>query len=254
MKIDFSRVADDYGRYRPGYPDRLQKILTANGLIRSDFHILEVGCGTGQFTQLLIKSGASVTAVDESDRMLELAKLHLCNQLSRQEFICGDFTDDFITDRHYDTIFFAQSWHLLDPNVRALNAHQSLSRGGKICIVYNSRLEEIGGLVSATNAMIRRHNPIWEHGGEAGIYSEYLREIDCAGFEDLETLSFDWSIPYDFDQWRGRILASKGVGASMSPAVLDCFLADFDQEIAQFFNLDVTVPVRHRIFCLIATK
>ena len=137
---------------------------------------------------------------------------------------------------------------------RALVAYNSLKSGGRVCLVYNSRLEEAGGIVGVTNTLIRKHNPKWVHDGQSGIYPEFVGEITVAGFADIQTFSFDWFIPYSFKNWRGRILASKGVGASMSSAALKRFLSDFDREIAYLFDKSKTFAVKHRIFCVIATK
>jgi SAM-dependent methyltransferase len=254
VNVDFAKVADDYDRYRPGYPKRLQQTLIAQGLIGTGMRLLEVGCGTGQFTQLLVESGADVTVIDKSSRMIDLTKRNLRSRLGVEKFICNEFIKFFPNEIEYASIFFAQSWHLLDSANRAHVAHNSLKCGGRVCLVYNSRLEEAAGIVSVTNALIRKHNPKWVHDGQAGIYPEFVFEITEAGFANVETFSFDWLISYSFETWRGRILASKGVGASMPTAALKLFLSDFDREIVPLFHKCETIPVKHRIFCVTATK
>lgn len=42
-----------------------------------DKRVLDAGCGPGAYTQLLLERGAKVTAIDMSDRMLELARQRL---------------------------------------------------------------------------------------------------------------------------------------------------------------------------------
>ena len=42
--------------------------------LRAGVEVLELGCDTGHFTRELCKSGASVTAVDLSDDLLEIAR------------------------------------------------------------------------------------------------------------------------------------------------------------------------------------
>jgi hypothetical protein len=78
-----------------------------------------------------------------------------------------------------------------------------------------------------TEKLIEKHNPKWKLGGSLGIHPRCLADMALAGFRRLETFSFDLDVPYSHEAWRGRIRASAGVGASLSPegvAAFDCEL------------------------------
>ncbi|XTP08272.1 trans-aconitate 2-methyltransferase [Streptomyces albus subsp. chlorinus] len=84
--------------------------------------ILELACGTGQWTQLLSDRARSLTALDAAPEMLRIARARMRGLATR--FIEADiFTWE--PDRQYDTVFFAfwlshvppvemeAFWHLL---------------------------------------------------------------------------------------------------------------------------------------------
>jgi hypothetical protein len=71
-----------------------------------------------------------------------------------------------------------------------------------------------------------------------------------AGFRDLETFSFDEDTPYSHQAWRGRIRASAGVGASLSPDAVEHFDDSLAELLAERFPED-PLAVLHRCFALI---
>ena len=72
-----------------------------------------------------------------------------------------------------------------------------------------------------------------------------------AGFEALETFSFDEAVTYCHEAWRGRVRASAGVGASLPPAGVAKFDSALAALLAERFP-DDPQAVPHRVFCLTA--
>lgn len=66
--------------------------------------VLEVACGTGQWTQLLADRTSSLTALDAAPEMLQIARARLQGTSTR--FIEADIFS-WEPDRQYDTVFFA---------------------------------------------------------------------------------------------------------------------------------------------------
>ena len=65
--------------------------------------ILEVGCGTGSYTKILLERGYEVTAVDISGNMLEIA-----GEKCACKFIKGDVRDITINEKHVVRFYFPQ--------------------------------------------------------------------------------------------------------------------------------------------------
>ncbi len=68
--------------------------------------ILEVGCGTGSVTVLLLDRGARVTAIDQSPEMLELAAARLeCMDATRVEWLEQTASEiDKLASGHFDSV------------------------------------------------------------------------------------------------------------------------------------------------------
>lgn len=81
--------------------------------------VLEVACGTGSHSKLLVKRGYEVTGVDISDDMLRIARSKVKDHA---EFIRGDMRElDAVVDGKYDAaicLFSAISYNLTMPDLR----------------------------------------------------------------------------------------------------------------------------------------
>ena len=68
----FGSVAEQYDRYRPGYPVALIDDLAA----LRPATVLDVGCGTGKAAVALAGRGLAVLGVEPDERMAEVARGH----------------------------------------------------------------------------------------------------------------------------------------------------------------------------------
>jgi ubiquinone/menaquinone biosynthesis C-methylase UbiE len=57
MNIDFGKTADDYGRYRAGFPDELYDRLIDGGFVSPPCAALDLGTGTGTLARGLALRG-----------------------------------------------------------------------------------------------------------------------------------------------------------------------------------------------------
>ncbi|GAA0301526.1 2-polyprenyl-3-methyl-5-hydroxy-6-metoxy-1,4-benzoquinol methylase [Gracilibacillus halotolerans] len=78
--------ADKYAENHTEQGDLHKKVLLNPTLLNligdvTNKHILDAGCGEGYLSRMLAQSGANVTAVDYSKRMLEIAKTRTSNEL-----------------------------------------------------------------------------------------------------------------------------------------------------------------------------
>ncbi|CAM3167608.1 class I SAM-dependent methyltransferase [Streptobacillus felis] len=94
--------------------------------------VLDLGCGTGTLASMFSKDGHSVTAVDISDDMIEIAK----NKYSELdiEFLKGDITKDTFGEEYdlimcnFDTVNYFEN--LKEFQFFLKNAHKSLKKDG----------------------------------------------------------------------------------------------------------------------------
>lgn len=96
--------AAEYDRFYAEHEDLQSLLALADGLpIVGD--VLELACGTGQWTPLLAARAHSVTAVDSSAEVLAIARARTASP--SVQFIQADVFEWQPPRRRYDTVFFA---------------------------------------------------------------------------------------------------------------------------------------------------
>jgi hypothetical protein len=69
----------------------------------------------------------------------------------------------------------------------------------------------------------------------------------------LETFSFGLEVPYSHEAWRGRVRASAGVKASLSPSQTEAFDAELAEILALRFPSE-PMAVPHGVWAVIGVK
>jgi ubiquinone/menaquinone biosynthesis C-methylase UbiE len=101
--------------------------------VRPGDTVLELGCGTGLMTKILLERGAIVTSVDRSAPMLERAR----RRAPGATFVEADVTA-FRTDARFDRVIFSYILHELEAADRAAVlalARSVLAPGGMVGVV-----------------------------------------------------------------------------------------------------------------------
>ena len=73
-QIDFGKTADDYGRYRAGFPDQLYRRLEKLGVGLQRQRVLDLGTGTGYLGRGFARQGCRVTGLDISPALMQEAR------------------------------------------------------------------------------------------------------------------------------------------------------------------------------------
>jgi SAM-dependent methyltransferase len=107
FKDHFSTRSADYAAYRPTYPRTLVDYLA--GLCQATRCALDVGCGTGQLSLLLVNHFTRVIATDASARQIEQAEAH-----ERVEYRVAPAERSGLLDHSVDLITAAQAAHWFD--------------------------------------------------------------------------------------------------------------------------------------------
>lgn len=123
-EFDASAVA--YDTYRPRYPEALFDDIISTIEAGECSSVLDVGMGTGIGCGPLLARGLSVTGIEPSAAMAEIAKAKFGDEL---EMFVGRF-EDWTADREVDVIVSFNSWHWVDPaNAVDLAAEAVRSKG-----------------------------------------------------------------------------------------------------------------------------
>jgi SAM-dependent methyltransferase len=93
--------------------------------------VLELGCGLGKATALLVKSGANVCAFDISPRSVEVATRRLEANGLRADIVVAAGEDIPYPDESFDRVFGAAILHHLDVERGRRELYRILKPGGK---------------------------------------------------------------------------------------------------------------------------
>ncbi|MEI8633208.1 class I SAM-dependent methyltransferase [Vibrio sp. PP-XX7] len=252
-EIDFGKTASDYVQHREGFPPALLSRLQPCAIGLSGQSILDIGTGTGTLARQFALQGAKVSGLDVASELIEQAKSLDRQAGTRVDYHVGSAEELPFVDQSMDVISAGQCWHWFNSAQVARECHRVLKPGGALVICHFDWLPLAGNMVELTESLILKHNPNWSMGGGSGLYPRWLSDVATEGFEHLETFSFDCTIPYSHERWRGRIRASAGISASLSPTQVGAFDEEHQVALAsQFPNDPMQIP--HRVWALIARK
>jgi SAM-dependent methyltransferase len=133
----YARAVEHYRRGRPSYPDDAVEYLVEELTITPDRDILELGAGTGKFTELIALSGARVTAVEPVAAMREALELD-CPTVTVLDATAEDLP---VPDGSADAVVAAQSFHWFDGDRALAEIHRVLRQGGTLGLIWNIRDE-----------------------------------------------------------------------------------------------------------------
>ncbi len=243
--IDFGKTAQDYATHRAGFPDRLFDRLDLRG------RVLDLGTGTGTLARGLAARGCVVVALDPSAPLLAQARRLSVAEGLTLETVQATAEETGQPAASFDAVTAGQCWHWFDRPRAAAEILRVLRPGGRLALCHLDWLPLPGTLPYATESLILQHNPDWPYGGLDGTHVYELTDLALAGFQQIESFSFDVEIPYSHAAWRGRIRASAGVAASLPAERVAAFDRDHAALLHERFPAD-PLPILHRVFAVTA--
>lgn len=170
--------------------------------LNSDMTVLDVCCGTGDWTIQLAKSGADTTGLDFSENMLEVAK-DKTDELRNISLIHGNAMDLPFEDNHFDyvTIGFGLR-NLPDYDAAIADFYRVLKPGGTLVILETSSPENslinsgfqlyFGKIMPVLGGMIakRKDEYTWLYESTNSFLSknELKKMLQTTGFTNIKIL------------------------------------------------------------------
>jgi SAM-dependent methyltransferase len=250
MQIDFGKTAQDYGRYRAGFPPAFFERIATFGIGVAGQRVLDLGAGTGTLARGFALRGCQVTGLDPSTALTEEAKRLDQEAHVSVQYVAAKAEQTGLPDASFDVVTAGQCWHWFDRPKAAQEVRRLLVPNGGLVIAHFDWIPLPGNVVEATEKLIEQHNPEWKMSGGRGLYSRWLSDVAIAGFHDIETFSFDTFVPYSHEAWCGRIRASAGIAASLPPEQVTQFDSALQALLHERFPAD-PLSVHHRVFAVV---
>ncbi|MCU1597983.1 MAG: putative methyltransferase [Glaciihabitans sp.] len=171
----FGPAAAEYDRGRPSYPADVVDWMIPAGTKTA----IDLGAGTGKFTQLLAARGLEVTAVDPSEGMLAQLRASVPGVVT-----AGGTAEALpLPDDFADLVTAAQAWHWVDGERGFPEVARVLNPGGSLALVWNFRDNRDGWMNELAGIIIDR---------DERVEVENVRPAHPQ-FEEFEHRIFSWS-------------------------------------------------------------
>ena len=154
--------------------------------------VLEIGCGTGIFTEWFAQSGAELRAVELSGELLEQARRRNLNP-QKVRFVQGRF-EECALDAPFDAIVGSSILHHLELESAIQKIMELLRPGGWGCFAEPNILNP-QVFVERRFVFLRRW--FWYVSPDETAFNRWrlARSLSRAGFEEIRIQAFDWLHP-----------------------------------------------------------
>ncbi len=159
--------------------------------LKAGMNVLEVGCGSGYFTQELAKTGGIITAIDVSPDLLDLARSRVQqNNVTFREEDAASLTFD---NNSFDSIVGSSVLHHLDTDRALREFYRILRPGGTLCFTEPNMLNP--------QIAIQKNIPyLKKRMGDSPYETAFFRyllkkKLAKHGFKDILIRPFDWLHP-----------------------------------------------------------
>ena len=209
----FSSRADNYARYRPGYPAAALDLLEARCGLRPGARVADVGSGTGILTALLLARGARVAAVEPNDAMRAAAETALATQPGFVS-LKGTAEATTLAAASVDLLVAGQAFHWFDVAGARREALRVVRAGAWGALLWNERPPQASGFFADYEALLLRYALEYaairaSRADEAGMRAFFGGAMECARFANEQRL--------DYAGLAGRLMSSSYAPESGDP-------------------------------------
>jgi ubiquinone/menaquinone biosynthesis C-methylase UbiE len=229
----FNGRATVYHAHRPRYPKELLNLLTAECDLTPASIIAEFGSGTGILTELFLKHGNVVHAVEPNAAMREVAENNLSGN-PRFHSINATAESTGLPGNSIDFIIAGQAFHWFDRPRAAAEFARVLRPRGWTVLVWNERLTTSTPFAAAYEDVLIHHSIDYvamdpkKVSGDAAAMAEFLGP-------DSRMASFHHTMPMTFDDLVGLLASASYAplpGHPKHASMIDALRAAFEAHAA----------------------
>ncbi len=201
----FSSLAEDYARYRPGYPaDVLDELARVCGLT-PDWKVADIGSGTGNLARLFLEAGHRVIGVEPNREMREWAERQLSGYKAFHS-LDGTAEDIPIEPGSIDLVAVGQALHWFDVDRTRAEFRRILRPGGWVAVMWNDPVPD-------ADEFSREYRALCSKQARTQLASEQPPSLDNGvdrffGNRIPHTACFPHAMRYDLEGFLGRVRSS----------------------------------------------
>ncbi len=210
----FSDRVDNYVRYRPGYPAAVMEMLARETGLGAGTVVADIGSGTGISTEVFLRAGGTVFAVEPNDEMRAAAERWLGGRAGFRS-VSGTAEATTLADHSVDLVTAAQAFHWFRPAPTRAEFDRILRPGGRVALIWNQRRMDSTPFLRAFEDLLLRYGTdylkVRHENVDAGALGGFFRGGAYV------THSFPNEQVFDYEGVKGRLLSSSYVPAAGEP-------------------------------------
>lgn len=129
----FEQVPDEFDKWRPRYCDELFKDLIEYAHLDSNKEVLEIGPGTGQATEPILKTGCSYKAIELGASFSEIMSNKFASY-KNFSIVNADFETYPFESEGFDLVYSAAAFQWIPERIGYPKAYDILKSGGSFAM------------------------------------------------------------------------------------------------------------------------
>ena len=212
----FSTRVADYIKYRPSYPPQVVEVCRDEMGLTPATVVADVGSGTGLATELFLRNGNPVCAIEPNPDMRRAAEQLLQARYPNFHSVDGTAEATTLPDGCADLVLAAQAYHWFDKPAAAAEFRRVLRGGaGHVVIVFNDRKTTRSPFLTGYDALLRALGTDYQLVARTTTTVEDLAAVFGAPFRRV---AFPNEQRFDFDGLRGRAMSASYVPQPEHPS------------------------------------
>jgi SAM-dependent methyltransferase len=200
----FSTRAESYARHRPSYPAAAIDLLQARCGLKAGVAVADFGSGTGILTELLLKRGALVFAVEPNAAMRAAAEFQLAGY-SGFHSVPGSAEATTLAASSVALLVAGQAFHWFDVARARAEALRVLNGGAWAALLWNERPPQPSAFLADYEALLKRRAPEYTRIVASRADLRTMGEFLGPG---MEVQTFPNEQVLDFEGLKGRLMSS----------------------------------------------
>jgi SAM-dependent methyltransferase len=223
----FSKRAEHYAKYRPGYPPELLTILKSECGLTANSTIADVGSGTGILSEVFLTNGNTVFAIEPNAPMRLFAERDL-SKFTGFVSIAGTAEATTLEPGSIDFVTAGQAFHWFDQEKAKREFKRILKSRGWVVMIWNERRIDSSPFLRDYENLLLRYGTDYAKVRHENVASD-IKSFYAP--ETFKLMSIDNLQYFDFESLRGRTRS-----ASYTPEPGDPSFDPMMSDLEKIFN------------------
>ena len=244
---DFTGLAENYAKFRPGYSETvLTALLALVGKPAREVDFVDVGAGTGIWTAMVASRGCrSAVAIEPNNDMRTWGqKMSNANDI---RWLPGSGERTGLPAKCADLLTMASSFHWVDFDAAMREFARILRPEGRFAALWNPRLIEENPLLVEIEEQLCRLKPDLKRvsSGRSGITEGLTDRLSrCDGFDDVIYLEGRHRIVQSVEHYLGAWRSVNDIQTQLGPEKFSLFLNFIRERLANLSSVETTYLTR----------